>query len=747
MASVATSPVKDLSLPAERFFRSSLFFLIFTSAGMLISTDKLDAVTCVLTSGALLYKGFRWWQGRPPELSHRAATWLVLAYLIFFPLDVIFFSRFYVAASTNPGLYAALLGAVHFLLFVMLVRLFSARSDRDAVFLAMLAFAAVLASAILTVDTSFLILFFIFLLFGVATFVAMELRRGARGAIAPPDAHPARERQITNALGLASLSVALGAIAMGGALFFFFPRFSAGYLGRASMQPSLMTGFSEDVELGAIGEIKKNSSVVMRVKTGKPVADPLLRWRGIALSTFEGKRWSTPHRRSAQLMPNADGWIYVADPAQFQDGSSAELKYEILLQPMATDAIFAPVNAVSLQGNFAGENSNSGWNGRRSYLLRDFTDSLSNPFHNYTPIRYYGFSRLPKVNPAKLKSAPANYPNDIRATYLQLPELDPRIPELSRSITARSPSAYEKASAIEAYLRTRFTYSLKLTGKPGADPLAHFLFETRAGHCEYFASAMTIMLRTLAIPAREVNGFLPGEYNDLAGDYIVRASDAHSWVEVYFPGYGWVTFDPTPAAPEEFGLMSRLGKYLDWMELSWNEWVINYDFAHQVQMAQLVQRGTRNWAESARAWFAAEQRKGKRWIRSWLSRSGAVTFAVPLGMILLLVALRYGLLQSAIRRLRLQWQVRAADAAQANPQLATRMYDELLRVLQRRGFARRASQTPLEFSAGVTEPALASVVGEFTRAYGDARFGAAPFDVTRLRQLLDQVRATLRSRG
>ena len=104
-------------------------------------------------------------------------------------------------------------------------------------------------------------------------------------------------------------------------------------------------------------------------------------------------------------------------------------------------------------------------------------------------------------------------------------------------MAAKARTPYDKAIAIENFLRSRFTYTLELSGKPGDDPLAHFLFETHAGHCEYFASAMTIMLRTLGIPAREVNGFLPGEFNDLAGDYIVRASDAHSWVEAYFPGH------------------------------------------------------------------------------------------------------------------------------------------------------------------------------------------------------------------
>jgi protein-glutamine gamma-glutamyltransferase len=741
----SASPVSVVSLPAERFFRGSLFFLIFTATAMLVSTGKLDLLTCVLVSAGMLYKGFRWWHDKPPELSQRWATVLVVAYLGVFPLDVFFFSRAYVANSANPSLYAALLGAVHFLLFVMLVRLFSAVSDRDALFLAMLAFAAILAAAVLTIDTSFLVLFFIFLLFAVATFVAMELRRGARGAITPPlGAQPEQERRITRALSLAALSVAVGAIVIGSVLFFIFPRFSAGYLARASMHPSLMTGFTDDVELGQIGEIKKDFSVVMRVKTGRPVGDPLLRWRGIALSTFDGKRWTTQHHHALAVAPDASGWISVADPAQRQADSWSDLQYEVLLQPLATDSIFAPANAIAIQGDFYGVTANSGWNLRRSYLLQDSTGSLFNPVRSYAPLRYFGYSRLPKVNAARLRAASTDYPESIRDAYLQLPTLDARIPKLARDVTARAKTPYDRTVALEGYLRSQFKYTLTLTGKPGDEPLAHFLFETRAGHCEYFASAMAIMLRTLGIPSREVNGFLPGEFNDLAGDYIVRASDAHSWVEVYFPGSGWMTFDPTPSAEEDFGLLSRLGQYIDWMELSWSEWVINYDFAHQVQMAQNVQRSTRSWTESARGWFATEQLKGKRWIKSWLYRHGAFTFVLPLALILFLVVLRYDLLRAALRRLRLYWQLRTPEAVSANPQLASRLYTELLRLLEGRGFARRASQTPLEFASAVNEPGLAPAVQEFTQIYSHARFGKTPCDALRLHNLLEQVRGTLR---
>src|SRR5437762_2823208 len=335
-SSVVTTSVD--ALPAERFFRGSLLFLILSSIATLIATGKLDTPTCVLASAAMAFKGYRWLFHKPTEITQPAATLLVLGYLAFFPFDVFFFSRALAASSANPALYAALLGAVHFLLFVMLVRLYSATSDRDAFFLSMLAFAAVLAAAILTIDTSFLILFFVFLLFGVSTFV----------------------------------------------------------------------------------EIKKNATVVMRVKTGKAVGYPLLRWRGIALSTFDGKRWTTPHHHGAVLQPDSSGWIYVADPEQRQDGPAIGLNYEIFLQPIATDTVFAPSNAISVQGNFAGENLNAGWMSRRSYLFRDAGGSLYNPFRNYSPVRYFGFSRLPAINATRLRNAPDQYTDEMRAQYLQL---------------------------------------------------------------------------------------------------------------------------------------------------------------------------------------------------------------------------------------------------------------------------------------------------------------------------------------
>jgi protein-glutamine gamma-glutamyltransferase len=746
-AMAASTPAASLpALPAERFFRTSLFLLMATAVATLVSTGKLDLLTMVVAPSAVLYKGVRWWRHCPTEIPHHIATRLVVLYLFVFPLDTFFFSRSFVAGSSNPALYSALLGSIHFLLFVMIVRLYSASTDRDALFLTMLSFAGILASAVLTIDTTFLGLFFLFLLFGVATFVGLEMRRGSRGAIASEaDLQPQKERRLTRALVLAALSVAFGAMAIGGALFFFFPRFSAGYLGRTGFQPTLMSGFSDDVELGQIGEIKKNSEVVMRVRTGKPVGYPALRWRGIALSTFDGRRWYTPERDAVTIPAGLNGWINLTDRPPDPDPAATPLRYTILLQPIATDTLFAPAKAISLHGNLTGEGSNPEVGARRSYVLRDAAGSLSNPFHNFSTLRYEGFSLLPAMNVARLRAASSDYPERIRGAYLQLPEsLDLRIPEFAKQITAHAATPYDKAAAVESYLRTRFTYTLNLTGKPGEDPLAHFLFETRAGHCEYFASSMVILLRTLGIPTREVNGFLPGEYNDLGGDYIVRASDAHSWVEVYFSGTGWVTFDPTPPGAEAAGgLFMRLGQYLDWFELSWNEWVINYDFIHQLLLAQNLQRSTRSWTEDARSWFVRKEEKGRRWM---MSEAGALRLVLPIAIALFLLALRFDLIIALARRLWLSWQLRSPELARSNPQLASRLYSELLYLLERRGFSRQASQTPFEFAATVSPPCLAPAVYEFTQHYSQARFGDAPCDKVRLRALLEQIRTSLRSR-
>jgi transglutaminase-like putative cysteine protease len=647
--------------------------------------------------------------------------------------------------TPNSALYAALLAAVHFLIFVTLVRFYSVATDRDGLFLSMLAFAGVLASAIFTVDTSFLAFFLLFLLFAVAAFVGLEIRRGASGAVFPSwDADVPRERRFYRALSLAALSVALGAIAVGSVLFFLFPRFSVGYFARTGVEPSLMSGFTDNVELGQIGEIKKNTAVVMRIETGSPINYPLLRWRGIALTKFDGRRWTSADTREQTRQPTTNGWITITRRTEMEGLPAVQLRFTVLLQPLASDALFAPAQVMQLRGNFAGEAATSYSPIRPGYLNVDSTGSIYNPSRNFSQIRYQGISLLPVARPPQARSAGTDYSEEIRGTYLQLPaDLDNRIPDLARRAAAGADNPYDKSLAIENYLRTKFAYTLNLAGKPGADPLAHFLFVTKAGHCEYFASAMAVMLRSLGIPSREVNGFLPGEYNDVAGDYIVRASDAHSWVEAYFPGIGWLTFDPTPPSNDQTtGLLSRLALYVDWFQLNWNEWVINYDLTHQLTLARSAGQVSTDWKKAWREKFHHLQNTGMDRLTEWQRSHRWLRFVFPIALVLALFLLRFGWLRAFFQWLSLVWQANLPASERNNPQLASRLYAELLGLLERRGFSRRETQTPREFAAAFPlQGGLAPTVQEFTDLYVQSRFGGTPCDAFRLRALLEQIRS------
>ena len=257
----------------SRYFEISLFLMLLVSVLALVSTGKLDLPTILLAPTALLVKGYRWWRDGRPELSHRTATLLVVLYVVYFPVDLWWVSRGLSSDAQNPALFAALLAAIHLLLFAMIVRLFSASTTRDYLFLALLAFSALLASAILTVDTTFLFFFLVFLALAVSTFIGLEMRRSSEGAAQPHIAPRSKSaRKLHTALGITSAVIAVASLVAGAVIFFVIPRFNAGYLSGFNLQPSLISGFSDDVELGQIGEIKKSSAVVMRIKVqGNPL--------------------------------------------------------------------------------------------------------------------------------------------------------------------------------------------------------------------------------------------------------------------------------------------------------------------------------------------------------------------------------------------------------------------------------------------------------------------------------------------
>jgi len=744
----STAAVNTHPVPAvQRYFEVSLFLLVTTGILAVVLTGKLDPISLIVPLIALAYKGFRIWRGRGPEISARVATWLVLSYFLFFPFDLWIFSRSLSTGAPNPALYAALLAAIHLMLFAALVRLYSARTNRDFAFLAVLAFTCMLASAILTVETSFLITLAIFLALAVSTFVALEIRRSANGAVSPPFVPGSpMAHQLNRALGITSVLVAVSALLIGGFLFFLIPRFTTGYLSALNLQPGLMTGFSDNVTLGEIGKIKQSSAVVMRIHVeGDPGRAADVHWRGIVLTDFDGKRWFTPAHDQVVLSPNPDGeFRFVGLP--LPSGDFNPLRYTVLMEPVATDAVFVAPRLEVLRGRFTNESERVGSSLQHGYLLVDKTGSLSNPFHNDTKVRYEGLSMLAVIPPVQLRKAGAAYPDEIKNLYLQLPELDPRIKQLAEKITENSHNEYDRAANIERYLKTHYAYTLDLSGPKTDDPLAYFLFTRRAGHCEYFAAAMTVMLRDLGIPARYVGGFLPGEYNDLGGDYIVRASDAHTWVEAYFPAYGWITFDPTPPGNgKRGGFFSRLALYWDWFQFAWSEWVINYDFAHQVNLARNMQNTSRNWSDHTQHYYREKQRQAIRLLMALDHRTEASPYFLPGVLAFLIALLIYMRGRPLIGYLIARWRVRARRGGNLTASLASLEYREMLRLLEKRGWKKSPSQTALEFASAIPAADIAAPVTQLTALYQSARFGDHPSPVAQMSALLRAIRESLRT--
>jgi hypothetical protein len=156
-------------------------------------------------------------------------------------------------------------------------------------------------------------------------------------------------------------------------------------------------------------------------------------------------------------------------------------------------------------------------------------------------------SHRPEFSAEALRAAGTDYPAEVSARYLQMPvNISARVLDLARSLTAGAATPYDQAVALRDYLLTIPYDFYPPPHPPGSETVDNFLFVDRRGVCEAFATSLTVMLRSLGVPARLVAGYGAGDYNSLSGYYTVRSSDAHAWVEAYFPGYGWVPFDPTP---------------------------------------------------------------------------------------------------------------------------------------------------------------------------------------------------------
>ena len=724
------SGVIPLARAIDHYFELALYLLVLTGFATLASTGGLDLPSIILVGVALAIRGYLLAKRYQFVISERWTTPLSIAYFVFFAADYFVLSRGFLPAT------------VHLALFSVVVRMFSLRRERDHVTLAILAFLMVLASAVLTVDSIFLFSFTAFMMMAVGTFVLMEMRRSGLAANiqARHTNDPQEHRHLAFSLARVAPALMLMILTCAAIVFFLMPRMSAGYMGGYSFGTDLSSGFSDHVQLGQIGQIQKSGAVVMHVQIdGDRVGSSDLHWRGVALANFDGHTWSNPREQFFLRRQLNNSFQVPQINATLRSYGIPSLTrermihYRVLMEPIGTNVFFLAPWARTVSGDYRQMAADSGG------AVYDF-DSR----HGIS--RYEADSDIAAPTPAELRTAGRNYSAQVDASYLRLPALDPRVPALAAQITKSAGNDFDKAAALENHLRTRFGYTLELPRTAVKDPIANFLFERKQGHCEYFASSMAVMLRTLGIPSRVVNGFRTDEFNDLTGNYVVRAKDAHSWVEAYFPGYGWQTFDPTPAGasgtPQGW---DRLALYIDAMSSFWRDWMVSYDSSHQYSLGQAAVSGTRGLWQNARIWARNHYAAMLKWARRSQDRvehsPGRWTF---LGAAVALALLLLGNLGRIARLLHEKWL--RAYPERSPEQAAAMWYARMVRALARRGVEKPAAQTPQEFVRKIEDSRLREPVARFTAVYESARFGNSADDAQRLPELFEEVELATRTR-
>ena len=730
MSQPSQSAVISLARAIDHYFELALYLLVLTGFGTLASTGGLDLPSVVLVGAALAARGYLLAKRREVVISRRWDTPLTVAYFGFFVLDYLVVSHSFLPAT------------VHLALFSVVVRMFSLRRERDHIMLAVLAFLMVLASAVLTVDSVFLFSFAAFLLMAVLTFVLMEIRRAGQAAsiLARHSSDPQEHRQLAFALARFAPALMLVILTVAAVLFFVIPRRPGGYLGGLSFGTDFSSGFTDRVQLGQIGQIQQSNAVVMHVQIDGDTAGRYdLHWRGVALSNFDGHTWSKPRETFALQRQFQDSFdlpaLGDASPASNFYPSLAHqqvIHYHVLMEPIGFNIFFLAPWARSISGGYR-------------HLEADSGGAVYNFDRQQAVGRYEAYSDIATPSAAELRGAGTDLPPQIESTYLHVPALDPRVPRLAAEIAGFARNNYDKAVALEHYLKTGYGYTLDLPRTLPKDPIANFLFDRKQGHCEYFASAMAVMLRTLGIPSRVVNGFRSDEFNDVTANYVVRAKNAHAWVEAYFPGYGWQTFDPTPGGgartPQGW---ARIGLYVDAMSSFWRDWIVSYDSSHQYVLGQTALNGTRNLWDSARTWARNHYESMLRWAERAQDR---VTHAPRRWALIGLAIFAFLWLLSSARRIVRIFDERwlSAHPERSPERAATLWYGRMARTLKRHGIEKLATQTPQEFVQKINDTRLRVPVARFTEVYEAARFGDSVDDVHRLPELYLEIESVTRN--
>ena len=671
----------------------------------------LAFVFFVVMVGSWMLEKTKW------QLPERYGLGIVLLSIPLFYLD-----WQYQKAIGEPTERLGVTALAHLIVFLSAVKLLQVKKDRDWVFLYLISFFEVLLAAGLSFSPVFLGTLTLYLLCGLSAVTAFEIQKARRSIpftetrlLVPPDSRVfkkgRRSWRSTEAARLPFVAVALlfFIFALALPLFLVAPRSGAAALTRSSGGISNFIGFSENVTLGQIGTLKQDDGLVMRVRIEESQPPRNLRWRGVALDEFTGKAWkkSAPARQN-DIVPERGGGFY-------QLGTTPAIhritRQTFFLEPLESPVLFAAPRVVALQGDLP-------------FLRIDGEGSLQSRRRDFERVMYQALSDTTEPRMDELRQDRNPYPMSYYR-YLQLPDtLDPRIELLATSIILRANAStrYDAAKAIESHLQREYAYSLEMKAA-GPDPLADFLFNVKSGHCEYYSTAMAVLLRTRGVAVRVVNGFLPGEYNAAAGAYTVRQSDAHSWVEVYFPETNsWVTFDPTPSAgrmePMRTGIAAQLEKYAEALELLWFQYVVGYDKQEQRTLATTLHNQVFDYGRTITSIFTT--------IQNYLTGHVLLLMIALLFLALIVFWAIFG------KRL---WRWARTGRMQSEEEGRTyssiQFYERLISLMEQRGLSRDRHLTPLEFAQTLDSNDALLV----TRAYNRVRYGGERLSATEKKEV------------
>jgi hypothetical protein len=620
----------------------------------------------------------------------------------------------YFVARVAAGQVDAVLAAARFTELLCIHRLWHRRTQRDEMLLLLLSLLLLCAGAALSAE---LLFGAAFIGFSVAATWAMALTHlrfeieAGRGAALLHSRRLATPRLLGALAALSFLGIAGAAV-----VFVTFPRVAIRSLRRPSHKQPL-AGLSDQVDLSLQGAIGDDPRVVLRVQLAPdPGTEHLaMHWRARGLSVWTGQGWRTA---DAGQMPA----VRMAPRPKHRPGGRKHIQSaDIEAVAGFSDGVVLTPEGWPVAVEFKRQMTARGPSQR---LYRNAAGDLFYQPIDIGDLRYIVTVSRDDSDRALLRGRGTDYPPWLK-TDLSLPSnLDPRVAALAKRIGGGK-DPLDAAAAIEKWLSGTLQYTRDLSGET-QDPISNFLFKRRRGHCELFSSTMVIMLRSLGIPARNVTGYFGGERTS-AGYYAVRGGDAHSWVEVYFPGAGFVTFDPTPAAErggQEGGWWAQALLAWDAVQQRWRAFVIDFDLVSQ---GQAVARIGEVFSDAARRLSGKSSGEGR--LRN-LFVSGL--FLLVLAAAFALWARRGGLPRALF-----------AGRARLGPdqRRAVALWRDARRKLQRAGI-----EVPDRVTAGEVAR-MAPAAREVAASYSAARWGDAALSSKDARRLLRHLSASLSARS